>query len=491
MLFNRYDAYAYYWGGSDAFIMLNGDLTPCNRATWAGEEIRFMQRGLARLLLRSELDTFGVGIHYSPASHYSSHVTAKAQKGRPPFVGHRAASNLVSIGLPIQDIRRQFTYVAYQQIELGDLAERQFRLLLLPNSQAVSKREAEQIRKWVAAGGTVVADFAVAQRNEHGTWQARGLLDDVFGFSATKESLVFKKAKLEITKPFGSLSPGPFGEFSAPFEDGLEIRSAVAHGTVTSGSRQAPALLVNTFGKGRAIYLNFSFVGYGGLKVSGWQNEFTETQRLKAAQGQRIRELMAGLMDMAGSRSELGLERADDRITFPQVYVYRSDANQYVGIWPEVRQPDPMDLEKLDAYTLRLPAKAHLYDCRNRKYLGEGQAFEIRPVMGLPSVYAALGYRVTGLTLPTSGRAKLGGRAVARVLISGTEGEMGEHVVQVDVLDPTGKRREEYSRNVVVSSGRAEFHFPLALNDPTGSYKLTATDAATGTTGGCEIVVER
>ena len=483
-LFDRYDAYAYYWGSSDAFIMLEGDLTPINKAFWTGDEIARLKKGVGKMLLRSQLETFGIGMHYSMASQYSSYPTAKVQSRRPKFM-----DNLLSLGMPFEDLRRQFTYVAYQEIELGELVNREFKLLLLPNSQAISRREAEQIRKFVEAGGTAIADFAVGQRNEHGTWLKKGLLEDLFGLRVPKPNSSFKEAALQVTKAFGSIPAGqetaedghptPFGKFATPFDDGIELTTATPHGSLKAGGKTAPALLVNEFGKGKAIYLNFSFNGYGSLRVRGFGGELTEVERLRAKQGERIRQIASALMELAGVSRDFRWERSDGKHDFSDVYFYHNGPLSYVGVTPGTYQEDPVDWNKKDDYLVTVPQKSFVYDSREGKLVAEGDRVNARPATGMTTLYAVLPYQVKSINIGSGTfTARQQVRIPLELITSG--GEPGEHVIHVNVFDATEKIRLEYRQNPVTIGGKAEAKFPLALNDPPGVWRVTARDAATG-----------
>ncbi len=55
-------------------------------------------------------------------------------------------------------------------------------------------------------------------------------------------------------------------------------------------------------------------------------------------------------------------------------------------------------------------------------------------------------------------------------------------VIRVEVFDPSGRLVRHYSGNVTIVDGKAGFHIPWALNDPTGGWKLRARDVISGLT---------
>jgi len=53
----------------------------------------------------------------------------------------------------IEDLGLQYEFVGARQIEEGKLTRNEYRVLILPQSLAVSAREVDQLRQFVQAGG--------------------------------------------------------------------------------------------------------------------------------------------------------------------------------------------------------------------------------------------------------------------------------------------------------------------------------------------------
>ena len=67
----------------------------------------------------------------------------------------------------IEDLGLQYNFVSYEQIENGELIKSGYKVLLLPQSVAMSQEECEQIAAFVHAGGIIIADNMTATMDEH------------------------------------------------------------------------------------------------------------------------------------------------------------------------------------------------------------------------------------------------------------------------------------------------------------------------------------
>ena len=72
----------------------------------------------------------------------------------------------------LDDLGLSFRFVATPQVEAGALQGK--RVFVLPYSTALSDREAAEIRRFVEAGGVLLADGATGLFDEHVAWRETG-----------------------------------------------------------------------------------------------------------------------------------------------------------------------------------------------------------------------------------------------------------------------------------------------------------------------------
>ena len=146
------------------------------------------------LLLRHLEENPQVLIHYSQASIHAAAIESRTEE----FLSARSrwCRLLDSAHLP-------YRFVAYGEIERGDLAKLGARILVLPQSTAMSAREVQEIERFAAAGGLVLGDADSNIMNEHCTLRAKGGLRGLVPFdlpSGTVETLA-KVAGERLPRP--------------------------------------------------------------------------------------------------------------------------------------------------------------------------------------------------------------------------------------------------------------------------------------------------
>ncbi len=126
----------------------------------------------------------------------------------------------------------------------------QYKLLVVPGLYVMDERSALAIRRYVEQGGTVVMTAFSAKVDEHNQWfdtPLPGRLDDVFGIRTSE----FYRPRVRPEVSF----EGRILRASIDFYEVLEPRSARTLAAFTNTPERSPAVTVNDYGKGRAIYV--------------------------------------------------------------------------------------------------------------------------------------------------------------------------------------------------------------------------------------------
>jgi beta-galactosidase len=138
-----------------------------------------------------------------------------------------------------------------------------YKIVCAPLPYVISGKQAERIRAYVKGGGVYVAGFRLGAKNESSQMVKTalpGLLADVMG--VTVEDYVPIYSGKQSVK-FGGMLSGWAGECGV-WADVLKPNGAEVVGTYTSGAyARQPAVTINNFGKGKAVYLGADLTGDG------------------------------------------------------------------------------------------------------------------------------------------------------------------------------------------------------------------------------------
>lgn len=189
---------------------LGPDGQPTARATSLGPTLRTIQAGLARLLYAAEPDNSGVAIYYS-------HPSVRVAWWRQYLPTGRKWVELQSWNLYgdswrnllrnswcrlLEDCNVQYDFVSHEQVANENrLAAGGYRVLILPETFALSDVEADRIRDFVAAGGIVIADNSPGIMDEHGKWREQPALADLWdnqeAFLLNTSMMMYSRLRLE------------------------------------------------------------------------------------------------------------------------------------------------------------------------------------------------------------------------------------------------------------------------------------------------------
>jgi hypothetical protein len=162
------------WDDKNGFITKDGAIGDRGRevAPYYNEIIH----GIGALLINSTRLADPIAIHYSQASMRTEWMLAQKPKGdawalRRSSSDERLDNNFLRLRESwcrmIEDLGLQYNFVAYGQIEQGELIKRGYRVLVLPRSSALSAAEAREIKAFADEGGTVIADGRPGTFDEH------------------------------------------------------------------------------------------------------------------------------------------------------------------------------------------------------------------------------------------------------------------------------------------------------------------------------------
>ena len=432
-------------------------------------EVREIKGGPGKLLVCAEREHDGTAILYSPSSMH----TATACR-----LGGLMQNILRSLVPLLEDTHRQFRIISSRQLADGILAQRGFTRLFLPYAQALSEEEVEAVRAFVRQGGTVIADLRPAVCDEHGKPYPQSALDDVFGVAQDTGLRQLKQFPVTVDAPG---FPADFPKTYA--DDSLKVATGEARGK----AGEAPALVVNTFGQGKALLWNFSLHAYqrnqGVLSI--------EVERL-LEDAPRIKAAFRSLIDVADIGAPLDIS---PDIYGLRAYRFRRGNLRYLGLLQhpcKAKQALAMKMGKEDPVeadvpfpqpvpaAVRLGKNYHVYDVRRAKYLGETGRIEAEIGPGRAELYSLLPYRVRRIAVKTVSQVRQGDVLSFEAAVTVGEPSCGLHVLHAHLVAPDGRQPRHYTMNLKAEAGRIAGRFHIALNDVCGRWKLVVRDVASG-----------
>ena len=402
------------------------DLTSLPYFSSRTEALQEIKAGIGKMILSSHRENDGIAIHFSDASRIAdSLMSEKKADWSTAF-----ASNLRYYRHLLEANGLSYDFVSYEQVEQGKLIQDKFRLFILPYSRALSKRESEQITRFVDAGGTVIADLTPGILDEHGRIQHPPLLSSLF-------------------------PPAP-----------AKVDSSILPGQVN----------VNAFGKGKALLIGERSRNCS-ISVYGFSKNFQD--RL----GPHIEAFKDILASHTTIRPHIEVTPRRSEIQLPPTVIRRFSGgeNEIVTLlryfFAENHESYPCQV--------RFERSAHLYDVRLRKYLGFVDTINA-DISHTAHIYAMLPYRVKGLGVTTRRLEYSAGDLVEvklSVVTDDPDSPASHHCIRLQVMAPDGSEMKEYGKNIMAQKGQSAAALRFALTDPPGEYRLVARDILSGIEG--------
>ena len=449
------------------YTALNADLS----LTQQGRDLssltsEFRDEGLALLLRGAKRENCGIAVHYSLLSVRSHWITDGHIEPGEVTDGDKTSKNLERFHQnrtnwlqALRDAGYQYDFLTTEQIDKGNLAN--YKVLVLPDSIALSGPEVAAIREFVLRGGLLIADAQTGLMDGHGRWELHGLLDDVLGVRQENARVESKDPEPITIHP--AWSGNEIGLVTIPAEQDLEITSG--HADFRKGS--TPYMIQNSFGAGRAVTLNFWLNNYLALRKAG-----TNGPMLK---------VLAHYLGGAGVEPVADVRKpGGKRIDCSEIVGYRKGEVRYLVVLPE------MGCKDVGPVNLQLSSARYVYNLREHHLLGNISSVNGTLEEGAP-LFLALSPEPAGrLSISALGandgdlQVKAGGTAAFRIRLAMPEGHKDfPEAVHVEVRNADGRFLSYYGANLALKDGEARFSIALALNDQPGKWQVIVREPYT------------
>lgn len=459
------------------YTAVNADLTLTEQGRNLSDSINeFPQEGLALLLRRARRENCGIAVHYSLLSVRGQWITDGRIVPHEISNGDATSAHLKRFHQnrtawleALEDAGFQYDILTTEHIEAGQLAG--YKVLVLPDSLALSDAEQAAIRQFVESGGLLVSDAETGLMDGHARWQTAGRLDDVLGVQ-----------RITPGSAPGNPTPVKARLLLGATPSDVELLPVDATLRTTTGQPGAAAgstlfLVDYRFGRGRSILLNFWMTDYAGFRK-------TEAQRSRLILIRTVLSL-GGVFPVADVRKSSGEELACS-----EVMAFQKGAARILAVLPE---PECADAGPM---TINLSSPQYVYDLRGHHLLGRLSRVTGTLVDGEPLLLALVPAPVAHLEVsgPARGilQVKAGEIAHVSLRLAPCPGEaVVDGAAHIEVRNPMGEVVEDYGGDVALTSQGVEFPIPLALDDRPGVWRVTVREPFSHQTAAMTFVVTR
>ncbi|MCL2527267.1 MAG: beta-galactosidase [Defluviitaleaceae bacterium] len=457
---------------------INPDYTyPKTAQDLAKPLIELRREGIGKLLLHaSTRDALGIAMHYSMRSVHGAYAHDKESV----FSANR--EGWVNL---LEDCGYQYNFIATPQIEAGELAG--YSTLILPYSIDLSEKEVEAIKAFANGGGVVIGDFQTGVMNNGP--RCPGTLDEVFGVERRNihNRKFFTCQEFKPSDNFSAFEiPKEDGEFCLPgfffAEEGIRTSATSKAAYYQDFAPALSAVVVNDYGKGKGIYLNIAMDAYVDVRKTS---------------GGAMRSLIKVILDFAGATKFCSLtdpESGEAVEAGHETVYYSAPGAKYVAVLRDAEDSrakshdglivggsadDDVD-ESVEDLRFNFYEKAHIYDVREGRYLGETDNVDTKLAVGDVKILAILPEKLDRVECAVPAAVTRGDSFdinIAAVTASGKTPESS--VFAVEMFTPCGARAWEYCENAACE-GKAVLPRKLPYNAALGAWTVVVKDTATG-----------
>jgi hypothetical protein len=411
-------------------------------------ETQIVRDGLGDLLQESTMLGDGIAVLHSYPSVFAHAL------GEGGSFGDCQTAHLAVISM-VRELGLQFDCVTDRQMRLGEFDPQRWKVLFLPRTEALGDREAQVIREFAEQGGTVIADVRVGLYDDHCKPRPRGVLDDLFG--------VTRAASAPATSARASLE----GESPMSFEEALvDPAVSLTDGVAGGAAEGIPVCMTRQVGQGQAILLNFAFGSFPRLNAE-------DTPQVAAATVQ-------SWLAPAGVAPSVALfDKTGARAREIETVRWRKGDIEILALFPQSHRaigPKWSGWNNTEPVRVQLPRPAYVFDLRQRQALGRQAAFTTTLIPFRANFFVLCEKPAPAPVVQWQRDAVTRGE-VARATIS-VPGAQGLHALRLRARCGT-QDPEWLSQNILVDGQAKTVELPVALNDPTGTYHVSAIDLFT------------
>ncbi|NOZ24471.1 MAG: hypothetical protein GXP25_25620 [Planctomycetes bacterium] len=415
-------------------------------STWLKSGLSDLTRGVGKIFVDYEKVYSPVAVLYSQPSDHLSWAWSDVEKTFGPDTTSLYAwyfKSRVNVTRMLRELGATPRWIGTDQIDAGQLSD--FKVLFLPCSLCLSDTALVEIKKFVENGGTVVGDIGTGAATENGRpINSRKGVEDLFGIARNEVCRKIEPSALTIAAS-DALPRIPKGlKLAGRDEIAPRVETTATH------ANGEPAIVLHELGKGRAIYLN-GFLGYN----------------------MPSRELIRNIINLAGVPTPVRISSEGAEHMGYECAPFRRGDITVLGILRLREEAEPT--------AINVGRKTHLYDVRNKKYLGMTDTARIDLTRKAAAVLALMPYEIKGVDVQVSpANVKQGKSIEIRAKVIASEGTPGDHVLRMEVHDPSGALSRAYTDNVLAVKGAFSCTIRTARNEQPGRWRVVVTDVISG-----------
>lgn len=404
----------------------------------AGEMLRQtkkLRQGLGTSMIRSISINDPVAILYS----YPSSVFGARVRGGDSFDYGRLSHN-AAIYMAL-NMGYSFRYVTVDRLMNGKDSLKDFKVLILPHTSALSDEMLEKLEEFVREGGSVIADIRTGIMDEHLIVRKNNPWEKVAGIK--RNAITPAKSML--------LTPSFTAGVKSQMDAGVALGTGTARAAAADGT---PGWIIHKYGKGQVLTLNFPFQDMGGV------------ENLPAG----YKAILEDAFKVVGKVPEV-------KLAGKKVYDIRRGEWQNGDMRILGFKGRPGAKKTLQ---VTLPKARYVYSIDREKDLGKVKTFAVPIAPPKPEFFVVTSKPLPPVTVKVPAKVKMGSTFAVTFQVKGMKGERPVRIV----FERDGKKidLQTIRESSCKGSGAVRELFRVALNEKPGKYAIRFTDIYTGKT---------